>query len=246
MRLAGKTAVITGASRGLGKAIAARYLAEGASVVCGARSPGGVVELADEFGDRLRFHQVDVTDPSSVADLMRYTVDAFGRLDILVSNAGVSRDGRVEKLPPKEWDAMVATNLTGVFLCTHEAVPHMSAAGGGRIINLSSSMASRVTIGAAGYCATKAAVEMFTKVCAIELAGKGILVNCLAPGVIDEGMGHELAGNEKVWNAYRKRFALGRPGQAEEVADAAVFLAGAESSYVNGHVLEVNGGLLWA
>lgn len=243
MRLVGRTAVITGASRGLGKAIADRYLAEGASVVCGARSPG---ETVDEVGDRFRFHQVDVTEPSSVAELMRYTVDTFGQIDILVANAGVSRDGRVERLPPKEWDEMVATNLTGVFLCTHEAVPHMSAAGGGRIINLSSSMASRVAVGAAGYCATKAAVEMFTKVCAIELAAKGILVNCLAPGVIDEGMGHELAGNQRVWDVYRKRFALGRPGHAEEVADAAVFLASTESSYVNGHVLEVNGGLLWA
>jgi 3-oxoacyl-[acyl-carrier protein] reductase len=245
MRLVGRTAVITGASRGLGKAIADRYLAEGASVVCGARTPGAV-ETVDDVGDRLRFHQVDVTEPSSVAELMQYTVDTFGQIDILVSNAGVSRDGRVEKLPPKEWDEMVATNLTGVFLCTREAVPHMNAAGGGRIINLSSSMASRVAIGAAGYCATKAAVEMFTKVCAIELAAKGILVNCLAPGVIDEGMGHELVNNQRVWDVYRKRFALGRPGHAAEVADAAVFLASTESSYVNGHVLEVNGGLLWA
>jgi 3-oxoacyl-[acyl-carrier protein] reductase len=241
MRLAGKTAVVTGASRGLGRVIAERYLAEGASVVCGARGPGSL-----ETTDRFRFHPVDVTEPSSVAELMQYTVDTFGRLDVLVSNAGVSRDGRVERLEPKEWDEMVATNLTGVFLCTREAVPHLRAAGGGRIINLSSSMAGRVAVGAAGYCATKAAVEMFTKVCAIELAPKGILVNALAPGVIDEGMGHELAGNEKVWDVYRKRFALGRPGEAGEVADAAVFLAGAESSYVNGHVLEVNGGLLWA
>jgi 3-oxoacyl-[acyl-carrier protein] reductase len=243
MRLVGRTAVITGASRGLGKAIAARYLAEGASVVCGARNPDGAAEMGD---DRFRSHHVDVTEPSSVAELMQYTVDTFGQIDILVSNAGVSRDGRVEKLPPKEWDEMVATNLTGVFLCTREAVPHMSAAGGGRIINLSSSMATRVTIGAAGYCATKAAVEMFTKVCAIELAAKGILVNCLAPGVIDEGMGHQLASNQRVWDIYRKRFALDRPGRADEVADAAVFLASTESSYVNGHVLEVNGGLLWA
>ncbi|WP_020660462.1 SDR family NAD(P)-dependent oxidoreductase [Amycolatopsis benzoatilytica] len=246
MRLKGKTAVITGGTRGLGRAIAERYLVEGASVVCASRSPHEVKELVDEVPDRVVYHEVEVADPASVDGLMRFAVDTFGRLDIVVANAGVHRDAKVERLDPAHWNEMVGTNLTGVYLCTRAAVPHLRQSGGGRIINVSSLMAGRVAVGAAGYCATKAAVEMLTRVSAIELGPKGILVNCLSPGFIDEGMGQAVASNDKLWQTYRRRLALGRAGQASELADAAVFLAGGESTYINGHVLEVNGGLLWA
>ncbi|MES5825233.1 SDR family NAD(P)-dependent oxidoreductase [Streptomyces sp. RG80] len=246
MRLKGKTAVITGGSRGLGRAIAERYLQEGARVVCAARNPYDIKEVLDLAPDRSAYIPVDVTSDSSVEALMARTTELFGGLDILVANAGVSRDGRVERLAVDDWQDMVATNLTGVFLCTRAAVPYLERSPAGRIVNVSSSMATRVAIGASGYCATKAAVEMFTRVSAIELAPRGILVNSLAPGILDEGMGQHLTANDRVWARYKTRLALGRPGQADEAADAAVFLAGAESSYVNGHVLEVNGGLLWA
>ncbi|MEV7504717.1 SDR family NAD(P)-dependent oxidoreductase [Streptomyces sp. NPDC093018] len=246
MSLAGRVAVVTGGTRGLGRAIAERFVDEGASVMCAARNPYDVDDLTERAGGRARYCYVDVTDEDSVYKLMRETVDAFGCLDVLVANAGVSRDGKVGRLTPQAWREMVDINLNGVYLCTHAAVPHMESQGGGRIINLSSSMATRVAVGAAGYCSTKAAVEMFTRVSAIELAPKGILVNAVAPGVIDEGMGRALASNTKVWEVYRRRFALGRAGRPDEVADATVFLASAEASYVNGHVLEVNGGLLWA
>lgn len=245
MRLAGRTAVITGGTRGLGRAIAERYLAEGANVVAAARSPYDFKEVLDLHPDRARLESVDVTSADSLGALMASARDRFGSVDVVVANAGVSRDGRVERLSEEHWQEMVGTNLTGTFLTTQAAVPFLKERGG-RIINVSSSMATRVAVGAAGYCATKAAIEMFTKVSAIELGPKGILVNGLAPGIIDEGMGRALKSNDKAWEAYRTRFALGRAGRADEVAAAAVFLADEASSYVNGHVLEVNGGLLWA
>jgi 3-oxoacyl-[acyl-carrier protein] reductase len=246
MRLIGKTAVITGGTRGLGRAIAERYLQEGARVVCAARNPYDIKEVLDLAPDRSAYIPVDVTSDGSVEALMARTTELFGGLDILVANAGVSRDGRVDRLAVDDWQDMVATNLTGVFLCTRAAVPYLERSPAGRIVNVSSSMATRVAVGASGYCATKAAVEMFTRVSAIELAPRGILVNSLAPGILDEGMGRDLTANDRVWSRYKTRLALGRPGHADEAADAAVFLAGPESSYVNGHVLEVNGGLLWA
>ncbi|MET8141400.1 SDR family NAD(P)-dependent oxidoreductase [Sphaerisporangium sp. NPDC005288] len=246
MRLIGKTAVITGGSRGLGRAIAERYLQEGAQVVCAARNPYDIKEVIDLAPGRCAYVPVDVTSDDSVDELMAETAGRFGGIDILVANAGVSRDGRVDRLPVADWQDMVTTNLTGVFLCTRAAVPYLERSDAGRIVNVSSSMATRVAIGAAGYCATKAAVEMFTKVSAIELAPRGILVNSLAPGILDEGMGQQVTGNDRIWSRYKTRLSLGRPGHADEAADAAVFLAGPEASYVNGHVLEVNGGLLWA
>jgi 3-oxoacyl-[acyl-carrier protein] reductase len=246
MRLKGRVAVITGGTSGLGRAIAVRFLDEGASVLCAARNPRDIDRLIAELPDRIRFYPVDVTAPESVAELMRAAVDEFGALDVLVANAGVSHDGKIERLSTQDWDRMVATNLNGVFYSTQAAARHMVAQGAGCVITVSSSMASRVAIGAAGYSATKAAVETFTRVAAIELGRKGVRVNCLAPGILDGGMGRELTENAKVWDAYRSRFSLGRPGTLDEAATGALFLACDDSSYVNGHVLEVNGGLLWA
>jgi 3-oxoacyl-[acyl-carrier protein] reductase len=246
MRLKEKVAVITGGTKGLGRAVAQRFLDEGASVVCAARTPGDSAVLIRQARDRAVYHEVDVTDPASVADAMDVAIRTYGGLDILVANAGVNHDGKVEHLRPEQWKHMVDTNLNGVFYSTQAAAKHMVRQGSGRIITVSSCMATRVAIGAAGYAATKAAVEMFTKTAAIELGRKGVQVNCVAPGVLDGGMGSAVAGNEALWNAYRPRFALGRAGRLDEAADAAVFLACDESSYVNGHVLEVNGGLLWA
>lgn len=243
-RLKGRVAVITGANRGLGRRIAEAFLAEACAVVAGVRDPDSVAGLVDP-GDRLAVHGVEVRDPDSVRGLMRYALDRFGGLDIVVANAGVSRPGHVATLDATNWTEVLDTNLTGVFHCAQAAVPYLADSDAGRLITLSSALATRVAPGASAYCAAKAAVEMFTRVCAIELAGKGITANCLSPGLIDEGMGRLLAQNERVWEQYRPKLAMGRMGRADEVAAAAVFLAGDDSSYVNGHVLEVNGGLWW-
>jgi 3-oxoacyl-[acyl-carrier protein] reductase len=245
MRLFDKVAVVTGGTKGLGKAIAQEYADEGATVICAARSVPDSDAPKSEGGS-MHVRRVDVTDQLSVRALLDDVASEFGALDVLVSNAGVNVDGKVAALPSESWDEMLATNLTGTFNCIQAAVPHMDKQGGGRIITVSSSMATRVAVGAAGYCSTKAAVEMLTRVSAIELGRKKIVVNCLSPGILDDGMGKELVDNEKVWQAYRPRFALDRPGTVAEAARAAVFLASEDSSYVNGAVLEVNGGLLWA
>lgn len=245
MRLKSKVAVVTGGTKGLGRAITEAFLSEGARVVCAARDGNPVKDLLEAHPDGVAFQPVDVRDAASVAALMQAAADRFGRLDIVVANAGVSRAGPVRSLGAEQWDDTIATNLNGVLHCTQAAVPHLERGGGGRIINLSSAMSSRAFPGTAAYCASKAAIEMFTKVSAIEVAQLGITANCLSPGVIDEGMGRLLTQHAPVWSQLQGLLAMGRPGRAGEVASAAVFLAGDESSYVNGHVLEVTGGLLW-
>ncbi|MBV1855588.1 SDR family NAD(P)-dependent oxidoreductase [Catellatospora tritici] len=245
MLLKGKVAVITGGTRGLGRQIAAAFLAEGSQVVIAGRDPAPARELLDEYGDAVAFQETDVRRVDSVAELMAQAVSRFGGLDIVVANAGISNPGQAAAIDPRKWSETLDTNVNGVFHCTHAAVPHLVQRGGGKIINLSSALATRITPGASAYCASKAAVEMFTRVTAVELAPQGITANCLSPGLIDEGMGKALAANEPVWARYKPKLAMGRLGRPDEVVGAALFLAGPDSSYVNGHVLEVNGGLQW-
>ena len=239
MRLANKVAIVTGGTRGLGRAIAEQFLAEGASVVCAARRPD---ELAS---GRLHYIPVDVTDELSVRALVESTVDMFGHVDVMVANAGVSRDGLIAKLSVADWETTVETNLTGVFLSVREAARHMVVRGEGRIITVSSCLATKPVPGAAAYSATKAAVEALTRTAAVELGPKGISVNCLAPGYMDGGMGRQLAAQPQLWRRYQPHLVLDRLGHPDELAAAAVFLASPASSYINGHVLEVNGGLHW-
>ncbi|KFZ76902.1 3-oxoacyl-ACP reductase [Amycolatopsis sp. MJM2582] len=240
MRLKGKIAVVTGGTKGIGRRIAERFLAEGARVVGVGRD-----HPAEPGGDDLSWYAADVRDQDAVRAAFAAAADQYGALDIVVAAAGLSRPGPVATLLPAQWREVLATNVDGTFHCIREAAPLLEERGGGRIITLSSALASRVAPGAAAYSASKAAVEMLTKVAAVELAPKGIAVNCLAPGIIDEGMGKALIGNAAVWQRYRHRLASGRPGRADEVAESAVFLAAEDTGYVNGAVLEVNGGLDW-
>jgi 3-oxoacyl-[acyl-carrier protein] reductase len=242
MSLKEKVAVITGGTKGLGRHIAEAFLREGCRVVCASRAPEQEPGLT---GDGVLSLQADVRDARSVDELMSVSAKHFGRLDILVANAGVSHPGPIATIPAAKWTEVFDTNLTGTLHCVQAIVPYFENNGGGRVITMSSALASRIAPGAGAYSASKAAIEMFTRVAAIELAGKGITVNCLSPGFVDTGMGARLAANADVWPRYESRLALGRLGRADEIAGAAVFLAGDDSSYVNGHVLEVNGGLNW-
>ncbi|MFC4908382.1 SDR family NAD(P)-dependent oxidoreductase [Actinomadura gamaensis] len=270
-----KVAVVTGGTRGLGRDIADALHGAGWHVVRASRSgpaprtwppTGDDAEPRKRGGDdagpwaqggddaepwtrdgdaKDRFLPVDVRDPVSVRALLHAVREEFGGFDLLVANAGISRPGPVAALAPDSWEDVVQTNLTGVFHCVQAAIPYLERSADGRIITVSSVLGSRPVPGAAAYAAAKSAVETFSKVAALELAPAGITVNCLSPGFIDAGMGRELAANRDVWPAFEGKLALGRMGTGDEVARAALFLAGADSSYVNGHVLEVNGGLRW-
>ncbi|MEU9516900.1 SDR family NAD(P)-dependent oxidoreductase [Streptomyces sp. NPDC048224] len=242
MQLQGRTAVVTGGTRGLGRAVARALADEGAVVVAAARD---VPPDPQDKGGRVVHVKADVTVPQSMADLMRTTHERYGGPHIVVANAGVSRPGPVSVLSDDDWDAVVDTNLTGVFHTVRAAVPFLREAGSGRVITVSSLLGRRAMPGASAYCAAKAAVERFTEVCALELAPSGITVNCLAPGFTEEGQGRALMDNEKVWPRLRGTLATGRPGTGSEVSRAAVFLASPESSYVNGAVLPVDGGVRW-
>jgi len=244
VQMRGRTAVVTGGTRNLGRCIVEAFLREGAQVIAAGRDPEPIGDLL-AGSDQVAFYPVDVRNALSVEEMLAAAADHFGGIDVVVANAGVSRPGRVEGLAEPDWTETFDTNVHGTFRTVKAAVPYLEKAGGGRIITLSSALGSRVAPGAAGYCASKAAIEMLTRVAAIELADRAITVNCLSPGLIDEGMGRSLAQTQPVWDKYRPKLASGRLGTGAEVAEAAVFLAGGASSYVNGHVLEVNGGLDW-
>jgi 3-oxoacyl-[acyl-carrier protein] reductase len=241
MRLEGRIAVITGGTRGLGRHLVAAFRAEGARVLYAGRTPAP--DAPD--GEDVAFHPVDVRDPASVRALMAEAQSRFGGVDIVVANAGSSRPGPVGELDPQAWAEVLDTNLTGALHCLQAALPHLEKSPAGRVINLSSALATRVAPGAAAYSVSKAGLEMLTRVAAVELAGRGITVNCVSPGFIDAGMGRVLADTPAVWARYEPKLATGRLGVPSEVSAAAVFLASDDGSYVNGHVLEVNGGLLW-
>lgn len=246
MKLRGKVALVTGASRGIGKAIAERYAAEGASVFLASRSQHLLSELAsriEEKGGKASFAYLDVTSPHSVQGAVEEAVSRFGRLDIMVNNAGISMAQRSEELSPDDWRLALDTDLSGVFYGCRSAGIQMMKQGGGCIINISSIYGIVAAPMRAAYCSSKAAVNMLTKVLACEWASKGIRVNAIAPGyirtdlvqgVIDKGM--------LPVGAIERRTPAGRIGEVEDLLGAAVFLASDDSSFVTGTVLTVDGG----
>jgi 3-oxoacyl-[acyl-carrier protein] reductase len=236
-------ALVTGASRGIGRAIAIALAARGAAVVAAARGDGAAA-AADEItggGGLADAVTLDVTDRGSAQQAVERAIARFGQLDILVNNAGIARDQLLLRLKPDDWDAVLATNLTGAYLCSQAALRPMLRRGGGRIINITSIVGETGNAGQTNYAASKAGLIGFTKALALEVASRQITVNAVAPGLIATDMTRAISGAAReTWEA---KVPLGRMGRPEDVAAAVVFLASDEASYITGHVLAVNGGM---
>jgi len=241
--LSNKVALVTGASRGIGKAIATRLAAQGAFVVCAARGDHATA-TADAIvaaGGKAEPLTLDVTDDAAVAGAPGDIAGRHGRLDILVCNAGITRDQLLMRMKRADWDAVIATNLTAAFALAQAAIRPMLKQRGGRIIAVSSVVGQIGNAGQTNYAASKAGLIGFAKALAREVASRGITVNVIAPGMIDTDMTRAIAESAQVdWTA---QIPLGRLGTGDDIAAAACYLASDEAAYITGHVLAVNGGM---
>ena len=241
--LHGRVAFVTGASRGIGKAIALRLAAEGAAVAACARADHAA-PVADEIvaaGGAARALGVDVTDAGSLKEAVRATLERFERIDILVNNAGIVRDQLLMRMKPEEWDAVIATNLTAAFTCTQAVLRPMLKQRRGRVISVGSVVGQSGNPGQANYAASKAGLIGFSKALAREVAARGITVNVVAPGFIETDMTARLDGAAR--DALAGQIPAGRLGRPEDVAAAVAFLASDEASYITGQIVGVNGGM---
>ncbi|MDQ7849616.1 MAG: 3-oxoacyl-[acyl-carrier-protein] reductase [Armatimonadota bacterium] len=245
-RLEGRVALVTGASGGLGRAMALALAAEGAAVAVhywsNRAAAEGVVEEITGRGGRAVALQGDLTDPAVPARLVEETLAHLGGLHILVNNAGVVRDSLIVRMRDEEWEEVLGTNLTAAFRCTRAALRPMIRQRFGRIINVASIAAQVGNAGQANYAAAKAGLVGLTKATAREVASRGITVNVVAPGLIDVGMTAHL-GAEQV-QRFKEQIPLGRLGTAQEVAHAVVYLASDDAAYITGQVLNVDGGMV--
>jgi len=241
--LTGKVALVTGASRGIGRAIANRLAEQGAFVVAAARADHADATAAGiaAAGRRAEALSLDVTDAEAVQRLPGDIVERHGRLDIVVSNAGITRDQLLMRMKREDWDAVIATNLTATFALAQAAMRPMLKQRGGRIIAVSSVVAQMGNAGQTNYAASKAGLIGFAKALAREVSSRGITVNVIAPGMIDTDMTR--AVTEKAQVDWAQQIPLGRLGSVDDVAAAACYLASDEASYITGHVLAVNGGM---
>ena len=240
--LAGRVALVTGASRGIGRAIAEQLAAAGVLVVAAdLASAQGTVDAIQAAGGRAEAALLNVTDAESVKTAVSGAVERHGRLDILVNNAGITRDTLVLRMKREEWDAVLQTNLTGAYLCAQAALKPMLKQQAGRIINIASVVGQSGQAGQANYAASKAGLIGFTKALAQEVASRQITVNAVAPGFIETDMTRALPGETR--DLLLARVPLRRAGTAGDIAHAVCFLASDEASYITGHVLAVNGGM---
>jgi len=243
--LQGHVALVTGASRGIGRAVACKLAASGAHVLVNfVRNRAAAEEtlrLIHDTAGRAELAQFDVADTPAVHSTVSGFLDRLGRCDILVNNAGLTIDTLVLRLKDDDWDQVMAVNLRGTFTCTKAVLRSMVRARYGRIVNMTSVIASMGNAGQAAYAAAKAGIIGFTKSMAREVGGRNITVNAVAPGFIDTDMVTRLP--EVTRSEYLKLIPVGRLGTAEEVADAVAFLVRPESGYITGQVLGVNGGL---
>ena len=244
-QLTHQIAVVTGAGRGIGRAIALKFAAAGADVACISRTLENAEKVAAEvraLGRRAWAHAVDVSDPLAVATAAEKILAEAGRVDILVNNAGITRDGLLMRMSEADWDAVLDTNLKGAFVMTKAFTRAFLKQRAGRIINVASVIGLIGNAGQCNYAASKAGLIGFTKSVARELASRGITANALAPGFIETDMTAELKPEMKA--ELLKQIPLARLGQSEDIAEAALFLAGPGARYITGQVLAVDGGMV--
>jgi 3-oxoacyl-[acyl-carrier protein] reductase len=244
-RLENKIAIVTGGAQGIGKATVEKFLIEGAIVliwdVDDSRGKKFESDLSAQ-GLKAKFMKVNVAKYDEVEKAVHDIITEFGRIDVLVNNAGILRDGQLVKMSPEQWQQVIDVNLTGVFNCTKAVVPHMIEKQYGKIINATSVVGLYGNFGQTNYVAAKAGVIGMTKVWARELGRKGINVNAIAPGFIATEMVASMP--EKVITMMKEKTPLGRLGKPEDIANAYCFLASEEASYINGTVLSVDGGVI--
>jgi 3-oxoacyl-[acyl-carrier protein] reductase len=246
LRFDDQVAIVTGAGRGIGRAMALRFANEGARVACVSRTEQNAKTVADEINalraDSAKAYAVDVADHAAVQKVGARILEDFGRADILVNNAGVTRDALAMRMSLDDWDAVIHTNLRGAFSFTHSIIRAMTKQRSGRIINISSVIGLMGNAGQTNYAASKAGLIGFTKSLARELASRNITVNAVAPGFVLTDMTSGLS--DEVKNTIHAKIPLGRTGTPEEIASAVAFLASAEAAYITGQVLCVDGGIV--
>lgn len=246
MRLKDKVAIVTGSARGLGKGIAVKLAQEGAKVVIA--DMAGADETAKEIcenGGIATAFQVNVAKQEEMQALVKFAIDTFGTLDIMVNNAGINRDGMLHKMSAENWDTVIAVDLTGTFYGTQEAVKYMRQKGYGRIINISSG-SWLGNIGQANYAAAKAGVVGLTKTAARENARKGITCNAICPGFIETDMTLKLkeVNDGAAWDSMMQRIPMGYAGKPSDVGNMVAFLASDEAAYITSEVINVGGGMI--
>ena len=245
MSLSGRVALVTGASQGIGRACALKLASSGAAVAVAARNQeklNEVVRQINASGGKAAAFPVDVADEEQIKTAFKAVLSQFGNIDILVNNAGITRDQLVMRMKRADWDAVINTNLTSAYLCVQQAIGSMLKQRWGRIINVTSIFGQMGQAGQANYAASKAGLIGLTMAIAREVASRNITCNAVAPGFIETAM---TAGfSDELKQTAVKLIPVGRVGTAEDVASAVVFLASEEASYITGHVLNVNGGML--
>lgn len=244
MDFKGQTAIVTGGTRGIGRAIAEGLARRGANVVAAGRNVEAAKAVAaslSDLGVRALGVRLDVSDSGEVERVFEEIRKEFNRIDILINNAGITKDGLLMRMKEEAWDAVIDTNLKGAFLCSREVIKDMAKQRYGRIVNISSVAAFMGNPGQANYSASKAGIVGLTKTVAKEYAGRGITVNAVAPGFIETAMTDVLPDNIK--EEMKKLIPLARFGTVEDIANAVIFLASPDSGYITGHVIHVNGGM---
>jgi 3-oxoacyl-[acyl-carrier protein] reductase len=245
MSLSGRVALVTGASQGIGRACALKLASSGVTVAVAARNQDKLDELVNQIsstGGKAVAFALDVTDEEQVKSAIKAVITQLGKMDILINNAGITRDQLVMRMKRADWDAVLQTNLTSAYLCTQQVMSSMLKQRWGRIINITSVFGQMGQAGQANYAASKAGLIGLTMAIAREVGSRNITCNAVSPGFIETAMTAGLS--EEFKQTAVKQIPLGRVGAAEDVANAVAFLASEEASYITGHVLNVNGGLL--